>query len=127
MKTLLALLAFTVSATASAGTPVPAPRSACDPSAVLAAVNVKAPDVYRPGARARVGFAGRLPVAGTLNVMLLVDDFNVKNTYGVEAEVFTIVGSSLASETTAWIAVADGTTCELKDAWEALHTGGGGL
>jgi hypothetical protein len=126
MKSLF-LLALTLSASALANPAVPAPRPACSPAEVLAAVNERAPDAYRPGARAGVYFKGQIAEGQTRNVMVLVDDFNVKNTYGTPVEVFVIVGSSLASETTAWLAVADAKTCALKDAWEALHTGGGGL
>lgn len=117
----LALLALSFLLVSSAA------KAACAPELVLKNLRAKESSYYTPGLSAKVTLKATLQPGESKNTLILIDDFTFTNETAKPAELYSIVGSSYASEVTAWAVLVDAGTCQINSAREVLHTGGGGL
>jgi hypothetical protein len=105
-----------------------AESSRCEAQDVLSSLHRKFYNsYYTPGSNAEVSFKGSFRPLEGRTVQVSVEDFRLRNIFEADMDLFVIVGRSLASDATTWIAWVDSRTCNLKTAQELLHTGGGGL
>lgn len=101
--------------------------AACDPEAVKSeAAALASSDSYR-ATISRMKVEGTLKPGEKMNVVVAVDDFDMKNDRKYDLVVVSFFGNDWAGDDAYWLGMVDPESCKLMDLKEVLHTGGGGL